>query len=194
MSLIFIILYIKQMNKIARRIILSALLLFALPSPLLAQDPSPGQEPAAQAERFKTQTETEKKQLEKKEGKAPEIEIQPEQKKPSSLKGSSFILKKVTVTGATVFRDADFQPLYQPYLNKKITFEDIQSIIERIKTKYKEKGYLATTVYLPEQEIKEGKIEIRVMEGKMGKLNIEGNNYFSAELIREFFHLKKMKF
>lgn len=106
-------------------------------------------------------------------------------------KGPSFTLKELIITGATVFKPEDFQPLYEPYLNKKITFKDLETIVEKIKAKYKEKGYLTATAYIPEQEIAEGKIEIKVVEGKMGKLSVEGNKWFSSSLIEKYFHLKK---
>jgi hemolysin activation/secretion protein len=63
--------------------------------------------------------------------------------------------------------------------------------MEKIKQKYKEKGYLAVTAYLPEQQAETSIIEIRVIEGKRGKLNVEGNKWFSAELIQKYFHTKK---
>lgn len=161
-------------------------------SSLFAQNPPPGQEPGAQAERFRKESEQKKEGLEKKPVKAPEIEVQKEPEKPMA-EGISFVLKEVKITGATIFKPADFRSIYQPYLDKKITFKDIETIIEKIKAKYKEKGYLTTTAYLPEQEIKEGKIEIRIVEGKMGKVKIEGNKWFSSALLEKYLQLKKMK-
>jgi len=172
------------------KIILSVLFLLGSSGALRAQTPPAGQGPEAQAERFKTQSQAEKEELEKKKTPAPPIEIQKEEKPPQA-EGASFVLKKVNIAGATLFKAADFTPLYQPYLDKKVTFKDIDVITEGIKTKYKQRGYLTTNVYLPEQEVKDGEIEIRVLEGKMGELNIEGNKYFSNELIRKFFHFKK---
>ena len=46
-------------------------------------------------------------------------------------------------------------------------------------------------MYLPEQQILGGAIEIRVVEGKMGKLIIEGNKWFTKEIIEKYFHIKK---
>lgn len=155
-----------------------------------AQNTPPGQEPGAQVERYKKDVEQEKQRLEYKQRKAPEIKIEEEKPKPVT-EGAWFTLKEIRVTGATIFSPQDFVPLYQPFLEKKVTFADIESIIEKIKARYKAKGYLTTTVYLPEQDVKEGKIEIRVAEGKMGKLRIEGNKWFSTALIEKFFHVKK---
>ena len=155
-----------------------------------AADLPPGQEPGAQAERYKYGVDKEKKKLEYKKPKAPEIKIEKEKAEPAKG-GASFVLKEVKVTGATIFKPQDFRQIYESYLNKKVTFQDMQVVSGKIESKYKEKGYFTTTVYIPEQNIKDGVIEIRIAEGKMGKLNIEGNKWFSADFIEKFFHTQK---
>jgi len=155
-----------------------------------AQNPPPGQESGAQAQRYKEDVEKEKARLQYKKPKAPKIEVEKEKPKPPSA-GPSFVLKGVNVTGSTVFKPQDFQPIYQSYLNKKVTFEDMDAISKKIEGKYKGKGYFTTTVYIPQQEIKDGIIEIRIAEGKMGKLEVEGNKWFSADFISKFIHVKK---
>ncbi len=173
-----------------KSLIVLLLFFFCHYSYVLAADLPSGQEPGAQAERYKYDVEKEKKRLEYKKPKAPKIEVEKEKVKPVS-EGPSFILKEVNVTGSIVFKPQDFRQIYEPYLNKKVTFQDMQAVSGKIESKYKEKGYFTTTVYIPEQEIKNGVIEIRVAEGKMGKLNIEGNEWFSADFIEKFFHAKK---
>jgi hemolysin activation/secretion protein len=151
---------------------------------------TPGQDVAAQAERNRREAEQRKQELEKKPVKAPEIKIE-EKKEEAPAGGTSFILKELLITGTTVFKPRDFAPDYRPYLNTQVTFKDLSAIVEKIKARYKKKGYLTTNAYLPEQEVKEGKVEIRVAEGKMGQLKIEGNRWFSSEAIARFFHIKK---
>ena len=67
----------------------------------------------------------------------------------------------------------------------------METVSRKIESKYKEGGYLTTTVYVPEQDIRDGTIEIRIAEGKMGQLNVEGNKWFSADFIKKFIHAKK---
>ncbi len=69
------------------------LLCLFLSSTSIAQTPPstpPGDDTGVQASRFQTETELEKKALEKKEPKAPEIEIEKEAKNPS-VEGPSFV-------------------------------------------------------------------------------------------------------
>ncbi|MCX5698059.1 MAG: BamA/TamA family outer membrane protein [Candidatus Omnitrophica bacterium] len=164
--------------------------LFSSSQNIFAQNPPPGQEPGAQVERYKYDVEKEKKRLEYKKPKAPKLEVEKEKAKPVS-EGPSFILKEVNVIGSTIFKPQDFKAIYELYLNKNVTFQDMDIVSKKIESKYKEKGYFTTTVYIPEQEIKDGIIEIRIAEGKMGQLNVEGNKWFSADFIKKFIHVKK---
>jgi len=182
--------YINKIKIVLPAVLVMFFLVFTCDCKVYAQDLPPGQEPGAQAQRYKEEVEQQKQKLEYKKPKSPEIKVEKGKAEPVKT-GPSFLLKEVRVTGSTVFKPQDFQPIYGPYLNKKVTFQDMQAVSGKIESKYKEKGYFTTTVYIPEQNIKDGVIEIRVAEGKMGNLNIEGNKWFSADFIEKFFHAKK---
>ncbi|MFH1877159.1 MAG: ShlB/FhaC/HecB family hemolysin secretion/activation protein [Candidatus Omnitrophota bacterium] len=155
-----------------------------------AENPPSGQDIGAQSERLKQDIEEKEKQLKEKKARPPEIEIQEEKKVKSSVLEASFVLRGIKLSGTTVFGSEDFLNIYQPYLNQKVTFAELQSVVEKIKIRYKEKSYLTTTAYIPEQNIQDGVIEIVVAEGKMGKLTIEGNRYFSNSFLANYFHSK----
>jgi hemolysin activation/secretion protein len=156
----------------------------------LAAELPPGEEAGAEAARFEKVIKEREKALEKKKVVAPEVEVKKEEARPAAV-AVTFILTKVVIKGAKVLRPEDLRPLYTPYIGKKVTFQDIESVIEKIKLNYKEKGCLTSTAYLPEQEIRDGVVEIRVLEGKMGNLKIEGTRWFSSKLIKRQFHTEK---
>jgi len=166
--------------------------LFLSSQNIFAQNLPPGQEPGAQAERLQKESEARKKALEKKKAKPVEIQLpQKEEKIPQAEEKISFVLTQVRITGSIVFSPAQLEPLYKPYLNQKITFKDLDDIVAKINVRYQKAGYLTTSAYLPKQDIKDGVVEIRVAEGKLGELKVEGNKYFSSDLIEKYFHIKK---
>ena len=172
-------------------IIIVSFLVF-VPFNAIAQNIPPGNEPGAQASRFQDTSEQEKNRVSKKKVKAPDIEIAKEKEKaPQPPAGPSFILQSVEVTDSTIFKPADFRAAYESYIGKQVTFKDLEDIAEKIKTEYKKRGYLTTTTYIPEQNISSGKVEIRVSEGKMGSLKVEGNKWFASSLIEKYIHVKK---
>ena len=160
--------------------------------PSFAQNLPPGQEPGAQVERLQKESEARKKAFEKRRTNPAEIQIPQEKEKiPQTEEKISFTLVQIRITGATIFTPAQFEPLYKPYLNQEITLKDLDDIVAKINAEYQKAGYLTTSVYLPKQEIKDGVVEIQVLEGRMGGLKIEGNKYFSTSLIEKYFHTKK---
>lgn len=146
-------------------------------------------DPGAQASRFMNDIERGREELEKKELKAPQIEVETPKEMPVQ-EGISFVLKEVVITGATLFTDEQLRPFYQGYLDREVTFADLENITKNIKAKYIDKGYATTVVYLPEQDISGGKVEIRVLEGRLGEVIIEGNKHFSWSLIRTYIHTR----
>lgn len=164
---------------------------FLLAGPCFAQTAPSSQNIGAQSTRFQEKTELEKKEFDQKKAKPPQIEIEKEKEVQPGPEAVSFTLNGIKVAGSTVFTQAELAPLYQSYLGTQVKFQDLQAIIEKIKAEYRKKGYFTTVVFLPEQTIKEGVVEIRVVEGRMGALKIEGNKYFSSALIGKNFHTKK---
>ena len=161
------------------------------PFKAIAQNLPPSDQPGAQGSRFKAESEQGKKRLEKEKVQAPQIAIEKEKAKPSLEQGPSFVLKNVKITGFTIFKLEDLQPVYESYIGKLVTFKNLEDIAAGIKARYKQKGYLSTTAYIPEQDIAQGEVEIRVVEGKLGDVKVEGNKWFDSSILRKFIHLKK---
>jgi hemolysin activation/secretion protein len=158
---------------------------------VFADSPPSGQGAGPLGQRFQQESQQLKKQIEQQAAKTPEIQKEKAKGVAAPESNVSFILKEVVITGATVFNTKDFLPAYQPYLNHAVTLKDINLIVDRISAVYKKKGYFTTIVALPEQNIKNGKLEIQVFEGKMGALKIEGNKKIPSSLIAKYFHIKE---
>lgn len=156
-----------------------------------AQNIPPGQEPAAGASRFQDEAERRKAAVQSKGVKAPEIEMEEKAVSAPEVSGVTFVLKEVRITGMTLFKPEEFTPAYRKYIDKEVTFKDINDIADIVRSKYKAKGYLTTNIYVPEQEIAGGVVEIKVVEGRMGNLMIEGNKWFTKNIIAKYFHAKK---
>jgi hemolysin activation/secretion protein len=178
-------------NKARNLLPFSICLIVFIPLKALAQNLPPGEQPGAQGARFQTESERNKNGSEKKKAHAPRIEIEKGKETPSPAQGISFILKNVKITGAAVFKPEDLSMAYEAYIGKQVTFKDLEEIASSIKERYKKKGYLLTDVYIPEQDIAQGTVEIRVSEGKLGELKVEGNKWFSSALLSKFIHEKK---
>ncbi len=83
-------------------------------------------------------------------------------------------LKSVEIIGSTVFAPADFQPLYAEMIGKDVPLEQIYLIAAEITSKYHRAGYFLSQAIVPPQEIAGGVVQIRVIEGYVAQVKIQG--------------------
>src|SRR5262249_34728991 len=51
---------------------------------------------------------------------------------------------------------------------------------------YREHGYILARAYVPAQEMRDGVIEIAVIEGRVGKIDINGLRHYDADYLRGY--------
>lgn len=110
-------------------------------------------------------------------GQAPMVEpAAPVQPAPGKAEEIHFVLRQVKLEGATVYTDAQLQPLFAELLGKDISLARIYTLADRLTARYRNDGYILSQVIVPEQKIvvEEGVVQLRVIEGYIDQVNIEG--------------------
>ena len=178
-------------KSIIRSLVVMAIMVFHVFT-VVAQGIPPGQEPGAQAKRFQLESQQRARELQRQKPKTQVVEVEKEKAEETPAADETrFVLKGIKLTGARTFSESEIQPLYEKYLDKDVTHKDITAIADVIRTKYKQKGYLTTAVYVPEQNVVDGIVEIKISEGDFGKIKVDGNKYFGSELLKKYIHSKK---
>lgn len=132
--------------------------------------------------------------LEKEREKPPEIIMKEgfEIEKPVlSLPAEKVLIKKINVIGATYLSEEEINDIILPYENKELTLEEMQNISSSITNAYRQKGYITSGAYIPLQTFQEGVLEIRIIEGRVGEIKIEGSRYFKSSLLKKWVGLRK---
>ena len=80
----------------------------------------------------------------------------------------------VRVTGASVFAESTLAPLVQALVGKDSSLADLEAAAGTITRFYRDNGYFVARAYLPQQEIKDGAVEIAVLEGRYAQVNFQG--------------------
>ena len=93
-------------------------------------------------------------------------------------------VKRIKLTGNTVFTDADLKPLVAPYEGRGITSEELQNLRYAISLHYAQKGYINSGAVIPDQEVKDGVIEIKIIEGRLTDVELSGNQRLRDSYIR----------
>jgi len=102
----------------------------------------------------------------------------------ASPDATTFEVRRFAVEGATVIAPERIDAALAPYLGPARTIADLRAARAAVESMYARRGYGATQVLLPEQEIKEGVVRLRVVEVKLGAVRIEGNRFFDEDNIR----------
>jgi len=100
------------------------------------------------------------------------------QNKTDALKEiPTVFVKQVDFGKSTIFSESDLKGFSESLVNKKITADDINTLINTINISYKKKGYITAKAYLPPQQLNGGVIKIEFIEAKIGQIIVQNNKY-----------------
>ena len=85
---------------------------------------------------------------------------------------------KVRVTefkfsGNTLYSDAQLAEVVQEFIGKELDFEGLTDAATKVRAYHRERGYFLAQAYLPQQAIRNGVIEIAVIEGRVGIVELQ---------------------
>ena len=103
----------------------------------------------------------------------------------SAEESPNFDLFELQVDGNTVLDSALIEKTLYPFLGTKKSVDDVEKARQTLETLYKDKGYPTVLVDIPEQDVVENVVRLKVVEGSVEHLKITGSRYFYLGKIRE---------
>jgi hemolysin activation/secretion protein len=103
---------------------------------------------------------------------------------PYLRQGPSVVLRDVRLTGNTVLAPAAIHSVVAPYLGKIVFAGDLEEIRHRITELYINRGYINSGVIIPDQNVTNGIVTFRAIEGKVTGIEVSGTNHFNPEYFR----------
>lgn len=79
------------------------------------------------------------------------------------------------ITGNTVYDTDTLQALLAPYVGKQLTLAELYKAADVVTRYYQDHGYGVARATLPEQRLDAGRVKLQIVEGRIGKLSVEGN-------------------
>lgn len=104
--------------------------------------------------------------------------------RPSSVPAIRFTLNAVQFNSSQILSPSELEAVTQRYVHREIGVEDLYKIVDEINAIYDAKGYSNARAILTPQTIKQGVVHIDLVEGKTGKVSIEGNDSTRESFIR----------
>jgi hemolysin activation/secretion protein len=100
-------------------------------------------------------------------------------------------VRQFAVQGVTLIEQDVINAIITPHQNKELTLRELSSVAEAITNEYRKRGYIIAYAYIPAQDIKDGIVGIKVIEGKVGDILVSGNKHYSTGFIQK--HLEKTR-
>jgi len=110
---------------------------------------------------------------------------------PEAPNATKILVKEINVVGVTLFSAVQIKAITDKFENKELSLKEIQKVADLITDLYRKKGYITSRAFVPPQKIANGILEIKVIEAKVGNIQIKGNHYFSTHFINSYVTLKQ---
>ncbi len=101
-------------------------------------------------------------------------------------RAQSFPIQRVEVEGNTVLPEPAVREAIAELEGRSVTLADLQRVAGALRTVYEKAGYFLVRVQVPTQSLTDGVVRLKVVEGRVGRLRVEGNEHYSEELIRSY--------
>lgn len=97
-------------------------------------------------------------------------------------------VRAIRVTGSTLYSAAELEAMVADMVGGTRTLAELELAAARISAHYRQHGHFLASAYLPVQEIKDGLLEIAVLEARLDRITLDNTSRVSDERVRE--HLK----
>ncbi|MFH1495301.1 MAG: ShlB/FhaC/HecB family hemolysin secretion/activation protein [Pseudomonadota bacterium] len=96
-----------------------------------------------------------------------------EQGKPSE--GASVMVRGITLEGYSPEFADDLRQIVSAYEHRVLSSDDLQRLRHELTLYYVERGYINSGAVLPDQEVTDGTVAIRIIEGRLNQIEVSGN-------------------
>lgn len=93
-------------------------------------------------------------------------------------------VQEINVTGSTIFGEAELNPIIEPVEGRTVTLEELRSVADGISQLYLERGYITSRAVLVEETLDTDVVEIRVIEGSLEEIQVEGTRRLNPSYVR----------
>ena len=118
---------------------------------------------------------------------APPVQKEPEQEiEPQPGPEILLTLASIKLEGVTVYTKTELQPLWQDFIGQEVSLVDLRTITTAITSKYRADGYILSRAIVPAQRISQGVVVLRILEGFIHRVLIEGQIGGSASILEGY--------
>jgi len=114
----------------------------------------------------------------------PDLPPTPNTEAPFLSSGPRVFVREVRIDGNTVLPDEVLGEIAKPFLDRSLSTGDLEELRRRLTLAYVERGYINSGAMLPDQEVRDGVVTYRMVEGRLAQIQIEGTGRLDERYVR----------
>ena len=101
------------------------------------------------------------------------------------LPGLRVFVRRIVVTGSTVFTESELARLTQGYVNRAVTSEELEALRIALTQLYVTNGYVNSGAILPDQTVRDGVIRFEIIEGQLTEVTLSNLQWFRPRYLHQ---------
>ncbi len=93
---------------------------------------------------------------------------------PKAVDEIQFDVKGFEFDGMAYYKPEEVNDLFAPLIQQKVGLDAIRKVVDALEQRYREQGFFLTRVFIPPQQVKHGIFKIKVLEGYIQNIFVEG--------------------
>ncbi len=103
----------------------------------------------------------------------------------AAQEGPRFYIREYRVDGSQRLKKLEVEEAVYPFLGPGRTADDVEQARQALEKVYHNKGFQTVSVNVPQQDPRRGIIRLAVVEGKVGRLRVNGAKWFLPSRIKQ---------
>lgn len=105
--------------------------------------------------------------------------------------GTKILINKIITDPSEILLDDEIQQITSSYEGGVRSINDLFAVVDKLNALYRAKGFITAKALLPPQKVEGGVVRIRLIEGRVGNVLIDGNRYTRDSFVLKRFTLEK---
>ena len=102
---------------------------------------------------------------------------------PKAVDDITFEFKAIDLEGLEYYPRSEIDKIFSPLIGQKISLNELRIATEKLEKKYKDDDFFLVRVIIPPQEVEDGVFKVKVIEGYINNVFVEGGNKHSRAKI-----------
>jgi len=103
----------------------------------------------------------------------------------NSAQAIKFLVSSIVTDTSAIFSAQELNQLMAISEPHEMTLADLYAVVSKINAAYKQKGYPASKAIIPQQNIKDGIVHLRLVEGRYGRFIVKNSKHWREKYIKD---------